>query len=65
MKEKPPHEPEENASVNFKPNTGSTTLWLQLAALWRPVIWRRVNQSLRLHDVAKTLSKTLNQAGSG
>lgn len=39
MKEKPSHEPEENASVNFEPNTGSTTLWLQLAAPCRPVKW--------------------------
>lgn len=44
MKEKPSHEPEENASVSFEPNTGRTTLWLQLAALCRPVKWRCVDK---------------------
>lgn len=33
------HEPEEKVSVNFKDNTGRTTLWLQLTALCRPVKW--------------------------
>lgn len=36
MEKRNSHKPEENVGVSPEPNTGSTTLWLQLTALCRP-----------------------------
>lgn len=61
-KKKPSHEPEQNVSVRFDSHTGSTTLWLQLTALCRPVKWW-FNDSFPSRCLQRRHLETLNQAG--